>query len=130
MEPEELQQMFEARLKAAGRRSMIRHARTVLQVFVASTAPVSSKDVLFAVKRFDPLISRSTVHKVLNELVQCGLATIIPPERHPQPTRYLVAVESTKPPCSHPHWVCKDCGAAIPQPETPAPRLLVIQGGR
>jgi Fe2+ or Zn2+ uptake regulation protein len=90
---------------------MTRHVRTILQAIVAANEPVSPKDIHYAVKRFDPLISRSTVRRVLNELIQCGLA--VSPERYRQPTRYLVAQTSQPQTCSHPHLVCKDCGAMI-----------------
>jgi Fe2+ or Zn2+ uptake regulation protein len=113
MESEEIQRVFAERLKQAGRRSMTRHVRTILQAVVTANEPVSAKDMHYAVKRFDPLISRSTVRKVLNELIHCGLAVSILPERHRQPTRYLVAQTSQPQICSHAHLVCKDCGATI-----------------
>jgi Fe2+ or Zn2+ uptake regulation protein len=112
MKSDEIVRVFAERLKQAGRRSMTRHAKTVLEVFVASSVPVAAKDVLYSVKRFDPLISKATVHNVLNELLHCGLATAIAPERHREPTRYVLATPTDAlQPCTHPHWVCKDCGA-------------------
>src|SRR5437870_3726099 len=46
-----------------------------------------------SVKRFDPLIRLATVYNVLSELVQCGLASTINPERHREPRRYQLAAQ-------------------------------------
>jgi Fe2+ or Zn2+ uptake regulation protein len=105
---------------------MTRHVRTVLQAVVAANEPVSAKDMHYAVKRFDPLISRSTVRRVLNELIHSGLAVSIPPERYRQPTRYLVKQTSQPQTCSHPQLVCKDCGATIAAAERKPPEGVTM----
>jgi Fe2+ or Zn2+ uptake regulation protein len=48
--------------------------RTILAVFLAATEPVTIIDLWLRTKKADPRTSHSTVWRLLNALVECGLA--------------------------------------------------------
>jgi hypothetical protein len=85
----------------------------------------TSLEVLYAVKKLDPLIGHHVVMNFLEVLVDCGLAHLIPPSRPRAPQMFEPLTESagmieeheTKQEdhqgCHHPHLVCNDCGAVI-----------------
>ena len=71
-------------------------------------------------KRFDPLVSKGSVFRIMGILVDCGLANSVAPDRNRQAARYTRAGVSpahrdgcADPTCAHLHLVCKDCGAEV-----------------
>jgi len=48
--------------------------RTILAVFLAATEPVTITDLWLRAKKADPRTSHITVRRLLNALVECGLA--------------------------------------------------------
>lgn len=128
MDPHLEETMLLEKLKESGLISnLTQQVRQVLHVFVASTEPVSIKDLLYAVKRFDPLVSKFTVIRLMNKLTECGLALAIQPQRHQQATKYSkgysnvipIAVNTDTIACIHQNLVCADCGAVISMPIVP-----------
>jgi len=55
--------------------------RLLVQVFCDSKEPLGAKEMLYRVKRLDPLVSFGTVYRFLTLLAASGLATTIPRER-------------------------------------------------
>ena len=64
-------------------------------------------------KKADPRTSHGTVWRVLNALVDCGLA-----HREILPEVGILRYAPVKIECAHERVACKDCGATIPRKET------------
>ena len=62
-----------AHLHSAGVR-LTGHRRTILALFFASDQPLTTNDLWHQVLRENPLTSSITVRRLLNALVECGLA--------------------------------------------------------
>jgi Fe2+ or Zn2+ uptake regulation protein len=97
--------------------------RLIAQTFSTCTGPVTATELLYEVKRFNPLISGSNVRHFLHLLVDSGLARKIEAERHGGrgPARFENATDKVAEivevqQCSHQHLVCKDCGAIVGVP--------------
>jgi Fe2+ or Zn2+ uptake regulation protein len=87
--------------------------RLLVQVFCDAKEPLGAKEMLYRVKRLDPLVSFGTVYRFLTLLAASGLATTIPRERR-GPLRFAKVTTPKLPgQCNHAHLVCKDCGANV-----------------
>jgi Fe2+ or Zn2+ uptake regulation protein len=96
-----------ARLHSAGVR-LTSHRRTILALFFASTQPVTTNDLWHKAIRADPRTSSVTVRRLLNALVECGLA-----HREISPADGILRYGPVKVECTHERVACKDCGATI-----------------
>jgi Fur family transcriptional regulator, ferric uptake regulator len=96
-----------ARLRGAGLR-LTSNRLTVLDVFLAGTEPVTITDLWLRAKKVDPRTSHSTVWRLLNALVECGLA-----HREISPADGILRYAPVKVECTHERVACKDCGAII-----------------
>jgi len=116
VELEQMTTQFDQFLKESGHYFGTR-GRLLVQVFCDSKEPLSAKEMLYLVKRLDPMLSFGTVYRFLTLLAASGLVETIPRERR-GPVRFKKL--STPVPtgqCKHPRLVCKDCGAIV-QAET------------
>jgi Fe2+ or Zn2+ uptake regulation protein len=82
--------------------------RTILAVFLAATEPVTITDLWLRSKKADPRTSHNTVWRLLNALVECGLA-----HREISPADGILRYGPVKVECTHERLACKDCGATI-----------------
>jgi Fe2+ or Zn2+ uptake regulation protein len=96
-----------ARLHGAGL-NFTKNRRTILAVFLSGTEPVTINDLWLRTKRADPQTSHSTVWRLLNALVKCGLA-----HREISPADGILRYGPVKVECTHERMACKDCGATI-----------------
>ena len=127
MELEQMTAQFDQFLKESGHYFGTR-GRLLVQVFCDSKEPVSAKEMLYRVKRLDPMLSFGTIYRFLTLIAASGLAEAIPRERR-GPVRYKKLSTTVQVgECKHPHLVCKDCGAIVdgrcglPQPRQATPR--------
>jgi Fe2+ or Zn2+ uptake regulation protein len=84
--------------------------RTILTVFLAAPEPVTISDLWLRAKKADHRTSHSSVWRLLNALVECGLA-----HREISPADGILRYAPVKIECTHERMACKDCGAAISQ---------------
>ena len=96
-----------ARLHGAGL-NFTQNRRTVLAVFLAVTEPVTITDLWLRTKKADPRTSHSTVGRLLNALVERGLA-----HREISPADGILRYAPVKVECTHERVACQDCGATI-----------------
>jgi len=96
-----------ARLHGAGLH-LTSNRRTILAVFFAGAETVTITDLWLRTKKADPRTSYSAVWRLLNALVQCGLA-----HRAISPADGILRYGPAKMECSHASVACKDCGATI-----------------
>jgi Fe2+ or Zn2+ uptake regulation protein len=96
-----------ARLHAAGLH-LTENRRSVLSVFFAGAEPVTITDLWLRTKKADPRTSHSTVWRLLNALVEYGLA-----HREISPADGILRYGPVKLECTHQRIACKDCGATI-----------------
>jgi Fe2+ or Zn2+ uptake regulation protein len=82
--------------------------RTILAVFLAATEPVTITDLWLRAKKADHRTSHSTVWRLLNALVECGLA-----HREISPADGILRYGPVKIECTHGRMACKDCGAEV-----------------
>jgi Fe2+ or Zn2+ uptake regulation protein len=82
--------------------------RTILAVFLAGTEPVTITDLWLRTKKADTRTSHSTVWRLLNALVECGLA-----HREISPADGILRYGPVKVECTHERVACKDCGAPV-----------------
>src|SRR5712691_4360190 len=80
MELDQMTDQFDQFLKESGHYFGPR-VRLLVQVFCDSKEPLGAKEMLYRVKRLDPLVSFGTVYRFLTLLAASGLATTIPRER-------------------------------------------------
>ena len=109
MTPETLTAMekqFTQQLRSTGKHGS-RQRSVVLRAFLRQEKPVTAQELLYPVKQEDISVSFGTVYHTLRLLVACGLAREIISALHS--TKYELATAH----CSHPHLVCKDCGAIV-----------------
>jgi Fe2+ or Zn2+ uptake regulation protein len=92
-----------------------RQRNTVLRTLLRMEKPVSSSDLLFAVKREDITVSFGSVCRTLQVMVACGLASKFEPADGPATYIHHLAA-----PCAHQHHVCKECGADVNKTRTHA----------
>ena len=112
MELEQMTTQFDQFLKESGHYFGTR-GRLLVQVFCDSKEPLSAKEMLYRVKRLDPMLSFGTIYRFLTLIAASGLATTIPRERR-GPLRYQkVSAPVQVGQCKHAHLVCKDCGAFV-----------------
>ena len=112
MELDQMTDQFDQFLKESGHYFGPR-VRLLVQVFCDSKEPLGAKEMLYRVKRLDPLVSFGTVYRFLTLLAASGLATTIPRERR-GPVRFAKVTTPKQPgQCNHAHLVCKDCGAIV-----------------
>jgi Fe2+ or Zn2+ uptake regulation protein len=105
-----------AQLHGAGLK--LTHNRlTILDVFLAGTEPVTITDLWLRTKKADPRTSYSTVWRLLNALVECGLA-----HREISPTDGILRYGPVKMECTHERVACKDCGADVAKTVLENPR--------
>ena len=69
-------------------------------------------DLWLRAKKADHRTSHSTVWRLLNALVECGLA-----HREISPADGILRYGPVKIECTHERVACKDCGANIPRKE-------------
>ncbi|HXM63006.1 MAG TPA: transcriptional repressor [Terriglobales bacterium] len=78
---------------------------TILRVFLQTTEPISAHELLYLIKEDDLLIGFSTVYRTLKTIIACGLG------------KEVISADAVAryahDHCSHPHLVCKDCGALV-----------------
>ena len=116
VELEQMTTQFDQFLKESGHYFGTR-GRLLVQVFCDSKEPLSAKEMLYLVKRLDPMLSFGTIYRFLTLIAASGLATTIPRERR-GPVRFAKVTTPKLPgQCNHAHLVCKDCGAIV-QAET------------
>src|SRR5713101_3564324 len=96
-----------AHLHGAGL-NFTQNRRTVLAVFLAGTEPVTITDLWLRTKKADHRTSHSTVGRLLNALVERGLA-----HREISPADGILRYGPVKMECTHESVACKDCGATI-----------------
>jgi Fe2+ or Zn2+ uptake regulation protein len=82
--------------------------RTILAVFLAGTEPVTITDLWLRAKKVDPRTSHSTVWRLLNALVERGLA-----HREISPGDGILRYGALKMECIHERIACQDCGVTI-----------------
>ena len=112
MELDQMTAQFDQFLKESGHYFGSR-GRLLAQVFCDSQEPLSAKEMLYRVKRLDPMLSFGTIYRFLTLIAASGLATTIPRERR-GPIRYQkVSAPVQVGQCKHSHLVCKDCGAIV-----------------
>jgi len=112
MELDQMTEQFDQFLKESGHYFGPR-VRLLVQVFCDSKEPLGAKEMLYRVKRLDPLVSFGTVYRFLTLLAASGLATTIPRERR-GPQRFAKVTTPMQPGhCNHAQLVCKDCGAIV-----------------
>jgi Fe2+ or Zn2+ uptake regulation protein len=107
VESSPLDERLWARLHGAGL-NFTQNRRTVLAVFLAVTEPVTITDLWLRTKKSDFRTSYSTVWRLLNALVECGLA-----HRAISPADGIIRYGPVKIECAHERVACKDCGATI-----------------
>jgi len=83
---------------------------TILTVFLAAPEPVTISDLWLRAKKADHRTSHSSVWRLLNALVECGLA-----HREISPADGILRYGPVKMECTHERVACKDCGATISQ---------------
>jgi Fur family ferric uptake transcriptional regulator len=88
--------------------NLTENRRTILAVFWAGTQPVTITDLWLRAKKADPRTSYGTVWRLLNALVERGLA-----HREIAPADGILRYGPVEIECSHEHIACKDCGANI-----------------
>ncbi|MBZ5549925.1 MAG: transcriptional repressor [Acidobacteriia bacterium] len=108
----EIERRFEAYLRSV-RMKRSTHRTTVLRVFMGSTKPMTSLELLYAVKQADVGVSLGVVYSTIKLMIACGLAREIVDGRKTLYTHEGVAA------CSHPHLICRDCGAVVARAEGP-----------
>lgn len=107
---EQADQQFREYLRNVGMHGTSRNKKSlVLRVFLRTIKPVTVMELAYLVKKEDIGLSYHTVYQTMNRLVTCGLAIKIESPR--EALRYRHELTFKK--CSHPHLVCKDCGAAV-----------------
>ena len=112
MELDQMNTQFDQFLKESGHYFGSR-GRLLVQVFCDSKEPLSAKEMLYLVKRLDPMLSFGTVYRFLTLLAASGLVETIPRERR-GPVRYQkISAPVQVGQCKHAHLVCKDCGAIV-----------------
>lgn len=112
MELEQMTAQFDQFLKESGHYFGTR-GRLLAQVFCDSKEPLSAKEMLYRVKRLDPMLSFGTIYRFLALIAASGLAEAIPRERR-GPVRYKkLSTPIQVGQCTHAHLVCKDCGAIV-----------------
>jgi Fe2+ or Zn2+ uptake regulation protein len=88
--------------------NLTKNRRTILAVFLAGTQPVTTIDLWLRAKKADPRTSYGTVWRLLNALVECGLA-----HREIVPADATLRYGPVKVECTHERVACKDCAAMI-----------------
>jgi Fe2+ or Zn2+ uptake regulation protein len=88
--------------------NLTENRRTILAVFWAGTQPVTITDLWLRAKKADPRTSYGTVWRLLNALVECGLA-----QRAISPADGILRYGLVNAECTHELVACKDCGATI-----------------
>jgi len=112
VELEQMTAQFDQFLKESGHYFGTR-GRLLAQVFCDSKEPLSAKEMLYRVKRLDPMLSFGTIYRFLALIAASGLAEAIPRERR-GPVRYKkLSTPIQVGQCTHAHLVCKDCGAIV-----------------
>jgi Fe2+ or Zn2+ uptake regulation protein len=99
------------RLHGAGL-NFTQNRRTVLAVFLASTEPVTIRDLWLRAKKADHRTSHSTVGRLLRALFECGLA-----HREISLADGVLRYGPVKIECTHERVACKDCGGIISRKE-------------
>jgi Ferric uptake regulator family len=77
-------------------------------VFLVGTEPVTITDLWLRTKKADPRTSHSTVWRLLNALVECGLA-----HREISPADGIPRYGPVKIKCTHERVACRDCGTEV-----------------
>jgi Fur family ferric uptake transcriptional regulator len=106
---EQADQQFREYLMNVGMHGTSKKKSLVLRVFLHTTKPVTVMELAYLVKKEDIGLSYHTVYQTMNRLVTCGLAIKI--ESRTEALRYRHELTFEK--CSHPHLLCKDCGAVL-----------------
>lgn len=88
--------------------NLTENRQTVLAVFLEGTQPVTITDLWLRAKKANPRTSYGTVWRLLNALVERGLA-----HREISPADGMLRYGPMKAECAHEHIACKDCGATI-----------------
>jgi Fe2+ or Zn2+ uptake regulation protein len=107
VEPSHQDERLWARLHGTGLR-LTSNRRTILDVFLAGTEPVTITDLWLRTKKADPRTSHGTVWRLLTALVECGLA-----HREISPADGILRYGVLKVECTHERMACKDCGAEV-----------------
>jgi Fe2+ or Zn2+ uptake regulation protein len=95
-------QLHAAGLNLTGQR------RTILAIFFAGAQPVTTIDLWLRAKKADPRTSYGTVWRLLNALVERGLA-----QRAVSAADGILRYGPVKLECTHQRITCKDCGATL-----------------
>jgi Fur family transcriptional regulator, ferric uptake regulator len=109
LEPTDQEKQVLVYVRGAGL-NLTKNRRTILAVFLAGTQPVTIIDLWLQAKKADPRTSYGTVWRLLNALVEHGLA-----HREISAADGILRYGPMKVECAHEHIACKDCGATISQ---------------
>ena len=107
LEPTDQEKQVLLYVRGAGL-NLTKNRRTILAVFLAGTQPVTIIDLWLQAKKADPRTSYGAVWRLLNALVEHGLA-----HRAISPADGILRYGRVKLKCSHERMVCTDCGEAI-----------------
>jgi Fe2+ or Zn2+ uptake regulation protein len=114
VEPTDQDERLWARLHGAGLK-LTSNRRTILAVFVAGTQPVTTTDLWLQTKKADPRKSYGTVWRLLNALVECGLA-----HREISPADGILRCGPVKVGCTTSAWRARTVAP-------PSPRLSLLK---